>query len=264
MILKNRTQESAHFSKSNNFIGLAFVMLIIIPILVYLHVPMIYAILPIAWIVIEIFITIKNIKKGQSLNHSGINEVVISDNNIKLKSNKGNIIEYSYEKLKQINIQIETYICNAGGRSLITSIKSTKIDFIFNNNDIKTINIYCYTRFGFINKIKKIIKSLKNKTTVNITYIGSGNMSDIKEHIEFYKKHNRSKLLNKSDSKNILELAITTAIFGPILILFFAYITMKDLVLMDYILLFLKSILLFSIIAFVISSPVIIDKVINK
>ena len=188
MILKNRTQEMAYFSKSNNFIGLAFVLVITVFALIYLKVNILYVTLPAVWILIEIFICIKNIKKGQNLNFSDIKEVHIEKDFIKFKSTNGDFTKYLYDDLKCINMQIETFICHAGGYSgncMITSIKNTKIDFILKNDDIKSTNIFYYSRIGFLNSIKKILKSIEHKTIINIKYIGSGNIAEIKKIIEF-------------------------------------------------------------------------------
>ena len=251
MIIKNRTCSDVYNSKINNTTGFFFVFIVsLISIIILKNI--IATIILSIWIIISAVIAYKNIKKGElsDVYDSNIKNIDIKNNRILFNMADGNVENYSYQKIKQADINIE--ICETHDpyhpSSHFTTIKNVTMVFSFENETTKQVNIFCFTRPGFINTLKYILKELR-ECNINITYQGQGNIADIKDHIDYFQKNNKSRLLNTTDTKDCYTLAIMVTIFGPALTTIFAIICMPTMFLMDYVFLFFKSLLFFILIA---------------
>ena len=169
-------------------------------------------------------------------------------------------IKHSYQDIKEINIDVNVgtgQVRTVRAPGTWTIIRNTTLQFLFNDKSTKTINMYYSSRITSLNKIKWILKEFKNYN-INTSYQGSGDIADIKDQLEFYKKHHESKLLSESTAKDCLMLSAMFAIAGPIISCIFVMPFMAE----EDLLMPLFSICgLFLIIALLIASPVIIDKI---
>lgn len=257
MNIKNRTCYDTYNSVTNNITGYVFVIIISILATLSLKLNIISIIILFLWLVISGFITYRNIKKGKisKVIDNDIKSLDIKNGTIRFNMVDKTTVNYLYKSIERINISIETGICTPG---YSTTIQNATLEFLFDDGITKQINLFYYSRAIFLNRIKYILKELKNYN-INISYHGSGNISDIKELLNHFRRFNKSKLLNKTDTKDCITLSLMFAICGPLMCMLTAIITMIEMSFTDYILLFIKTCIFFLFIAILIALPVIID-----
>lgn len=270
MNISNITDRTCN-KKTNNAIKFIFAICVLLFIIFFNK-------LDFTWILISIFILMAllvlmgmnegidayvNIMKIPDCADKNIKSVNIKNGILQFNMIDKSSIKYSYQKIKEINIDVNTKTGNissvrTGGTW--TMICNTKVQFLFNDESTRTINMYYSSRIKSLNKIKWILKEFKNYN-INISYQGSGDIEDIKDQIEFYKKHHKSKLISESTAQDILKLAAMFAIGGPVISCIFVlpFLTEEDLLMP-----LIGACGFFLIIALLIASPVIIDKIRSK